>query len=77
MAFEARARAAETERTRALWLARETAKLNAFAYHKPGKMPSLDKLLGKEERPQTGSDRRSLVKAFAAKTAKKRKRGRE
>lgn len=77
VAFEAKARAAETERVRALWLARETAKLNAFAYHKPGKLPSMDALLGKPEQKQTGAERRSLMKGFAAKRGTFRKRGPE
>lgn len=76
VAFEAKARAAEREREHVLWAARETALLNAYAYHKPQKMPSLDKLLGREERAQSGEQRRALMKAFAAKRGKVVKRGR-
>lgn len=76
VAFEARARAAEREREHVLWAARETALLNAYAYHKPYRMPSLDKLLGREQRAQSGEERRALMKALATKRGRPKKRGR-
>lgn len=42
--MEARGRAAETQQRQAAWLAWQTASLNAYAFHKPGKMPSLESL---------------------------------
>lgn len=66
VAFDAKVRAAETDRKRALALALEQAKLIAFAFHDPKKMPSLSKLLGTEPARQSGNARRSMMKAFIA-----------
>lgn len=68
VAFEAKARAADNDRRRSLWLAHETASLHRFAVHAPNKMPTLASLLGETPKAQTGEERRSLMKALAAKT---------
>lgn len=68
-AFEARARAAETERRRSLWLAHETARLHTFAVHSPNKLPTLASLLGEAPKAQSGEERRALMKGLAVRSA--------
>jgi hypothetical protein len=76
LAFQAKARAAETARKTALADAHTAAMLMRTAYHKPNAMPTLAKLLGGAEPKPTGADRRSFMKGLAAKHGKVQKRGR-
>ena len=75
VAFEAKARAAETERRLSMWRAHMAADLTRTAYHAPNKFPTLQRFLEGPEKPKSGAERRSFMKGLAAKHGRVIKRG--